>query len=153
MDAETPVRSIQIKFAPRKLPCQKCGTFARRKRIRIREVRSLAFQEVLWLEVHYGEYITKCDCCVSFHSCPEGIDPKAKYDHKVRQAVIDRILGDKLNTATIQEAMKRDFHLKLSTGYLYDALDYGTYEPKQWRASTSCAELVTARRGNHPLVD
>ena len=92
MDAETPTRSIKVKFAPRKLPCKKCGTFARRKRIRTRKVRSLAFKETLWLDIHYGEYITNCDCCVSFHSCPEGIDPKAKYDHKVRQAVIDRIL-------------------------------------------------------------
>ena len=124
MDADAPTRSIKIKFAPRKMPCAKCGALARRKRIRNRKVRSLAFKETLWLEVQYGEYIAKCECCVSFHSCPEGIDPKAKYDHKVRQAVIDRILVDKLNTATIQEAMKRDFLLELSTGYPYDALNY-----------------------------
>jgi hypothetical protein len=42
----------------------------------------------------------------------------------VRQAVVDRILTDKLNTATIQEAMKRDFGLDLSSGYLYDCLDH-----------------------------
>jgi len=124
MDAETPTRIIKIRFAPRKMPCSICGAFARRKRIRNRKVRSLAFKETLWLDVQYGEYITKCDCCVSFHSCPEGIDPKAKYDHKVRQAVIDRILVDKLNMSTIQKAMKRDFLLELSTGYIYDALDY-----------------------------
>jgi hypothetical protein len=64
------------------------------------------------------------------------MDPKAKYDHKVRQAVIDRILVDKLNTATIQEAMKRDFFLELSTGYLYDALDYAIrqFDGNEFRA-------------------
>ncbi len=136
MDAETPTRSINIKFAPRKIPCAKCGVYARRKRIRNRKVRSLAFKETLWLDVHYGEYVAKCECCVSFHSCPEGMDPKAKYDHKVRQAVIDRILIDKLNTATIQEAMKRDFFLELSTGYLYDALDYAIrqFDGSEFRA-------------------
>ena len=60
MDAETPTRIIKIKFAPRKMPCSKCGAFARRKRIRNRKVRSLAFKETLWLDVHYGEYIAKC---------------------------------------------------------------------------------------------
>jgi hypothetical protein len=136
MDAETPTRSIKINFAPRKMACSKCGTFARRKRIRNREVKSLAFKETIWLDVQYGEYIAKCDCCVSFQSCPEGIDAKCKYDHKVRQAVIDRILVDKLNTVTIQEAMKRDFLLNLSTGYLYDGLEYAIrqFDGNEFRA-------------------
>jgi hypothetical protein len=43
-----------------------------------------------------------------------------KYDNKVRQAVLDRILVDKLNTSTVQKAIKRDFYLVLSTGFLYE---------------------------------
>jgi len=79
---------------------------------------------VLWREVHYGEYVAKCQCCKTFHTHPEDIEPKAKYDNKVRQAVIDRILVDKLNATTVQQALKRDFYLELSTGFLYDCLEY-----------------------------
>ncbi len=42
----------------------------------------------------------------------------------MRQAVIDRILVDKLNTTSVAQAMQRDFLLKLSTGFLYDCLEY-----------------------------
>lgn len=87
-------------------------------------MRSIAFQQELWREIHYGEYIAKCDCCKSFRTSPHDVQPKAKYDDKVRQAVIDRILIDKLNATTVQEAMRRDFLLELSTGYLYDCLEY-----------------------------
>jgi hypothetical protein len=84
----------------------------------------LGYQEVVWLEVHYAEYHAQCDCCTSFHSCPPGVDRKAKYDHKVRQAVIDRIVQDKQNLSTVQTNMQRDFLLNLSSGYIYDALDW-----------------------------
>lgn len=87
-------------------------------------VRSLAFGQELWREVHYGEYVAKCECCKTFRTHPDDIAPKAKYDNRVRQAVIDRILIDKLNAATVQHAMERDFLLKLSTGFIYDCLEY-----------------------------
>lgn len=91
---------------------------------------------MLWREVHYGEYVAKCQCCQSFHSHPEDIDLKAKYDNKVRQAVLDRILVDKLNATKIQEAMKRDFLLELSTGFLYDCLEHAIreYDGAEFRA-------------------
>jgi hypothetical protein len=37
---------------------------------------------------------------------------------------LDRILVDKLNFSTVQKGMKRDFYLELSTGFLYDCLEY-----------------------------
>lgn len=74
----------------------------RRKRIRTRKVCSLCSQQILWLEIHYGEYVAQCDCHKSFYSHPPDVDFKAKYDHKVRQAVIDRILQDKLNRSAVQ---------------------------------------------------
>jgi transposase-like protein len=79
--------------------------------------------------------VAKCGCCKSFHTCPEDIEPKAKYDNKVRQAVLDRILNDKLNTTAVQQAMKRDFLLELSTGFLYQCLDYAVrkYEGAAFR--------------------
>ena len=76
------------------------------------------------MEIHYGEYIAKCNCCKSFHDHPHGVDLKAKYDHRVRQAVIDRVLQDKLNLTAVQASMQRDFLLKLSTGYVYAALEH-----------------------------
>ena len=42
----------------------------------------------------------------------------------MRQAVIDRILVDKLNTTTVAQSLERDFLLRLSTGFLYDCLEY-----------------------------
>ena len=88
------------------------------------------------MEVHYGEYVAKCQCCKSFHSHPEDVEQKAKYDNKVRQAVLDRILVDKLNTTTVQQAMKRDFYLELSTGFLYDCLEYAirNFDGAEFRA-------------------
>lgn len=96
----------------------------RRKRIKSRKVRSLAYQQILWLQIQYGQYVAKCDCSRTFHSHPDEVDLKAKYDHRVRQAVIDRILQDKLNLSAVQASMKRDFLLSLSSGYVYAALEY-----------------------------
>ncbi|MCB9925790.1 MAG: transposase [Planctomycetaceae bacterium] len=59
-----------------------------------------------------------------FRTHPEDIEPKAKYDNQMRQAVIDRILIDKLNATAVQQALQRDFLLKLSTGFVYDCLEY-----------------------------
>lgn len=76
------------------------------------------------MQIQYGEYIAKCDCCRSFHSHPPDVDLKAKYDHKVRQAVLDRILQDKLNLSAVQASMEREFLLKLSTGYIYSTMEH-----------------------------
>ncbi len=99
-------------------------------------VRSIAFGQELWREVHFGEYAAKCECCKTFRSCPQDIEPKAKYDNNVRQAVINRILDDKLNATTVQKCMERDFLLKLSTGYVYDCLAYAIrkFDGAQFRA-------------------
>lgn len=87
-------------------------------------MRSIALRQELWREVRYGEYVAKCNCCKSFRTFPDDIEPKAKYDNQVRQAVLDRILKDKLNATAVQQAMERDFLLKLSTGFIYDCLEY-----------------------------
>lgn len=94
----------------------------------MRRVRSIAFQQELWREIHYGEYAAKCECCKTFRIHPEDIEPKAKYDNQVRQAVLDRILRDKLNITTVQQGMERDFLLTLSTGFIYDCLEYAVRE-------------------------
>src|SRR5262249_3796065 len=57
--------------------------------------------------------------------CPPSIGPKADYDNLVREAVLNRLLDDGLNVERTRAAMKRDFLLDLSSGFLYDCLDWG----------------------------
>lgn len=103
-------------------PCPHCGVAARRKRPLHRRIRSLAFRQVAYLDVHYAEYQTRCSCCKSFRSWPLDVPAKAGYDDLVRQAVLDRILDDGLNVQRTLAAMRRDFFLKLSEGFVYDCL-------------------------------
>jgi hypothetical protein len=52
------------------------------------------------------------------------VPPKSDYDESVRQAVLDRLLDDGLNVERTREAMRRDFLLDLSSGFVYDCLDW-----------------------------
>ena len=122
MDAEAPRVVIPVSCAPKKAPCPHCGRLGRRKRILTREVRTLAYKTITILNVTYGEYAARCDCCSSFRTNPDGVLPKAKYDNKVRQAVLDRIIDDGLNVEATRHSLKRDFWLDLSTGFVYDCL-------------------------------
>jgi transposase-like protein len=122
MDAEAPANVIPISCAPKTAPCPKCGRKGRLKRRIKRKVRSIAYKEIVFLEVTYGEYKARCKCCTTFRTNPEGILPKAKYDNKVREAVLDGILEDHLNVEAIRRRMERDFLLDLSTGFVYDCL-------------------------------
>ena len=103
-------------------PCPRCGVAARRKRHLRRRIRSLAYRQVAYLDVHYAEYQARCSCCKSFRSWPVDVPPKAGYDDLVRQAVLDRILDDGLNVQRTLAAMKRDFFLSLAEGFVYDCL-------------------------------
>ena len=116
---------IDIRCQPKTHPCPTCGKRGRRVRRLDRRVRSLAYKRVAWLHVHYAEYRAGCGCCKFFRSWPLDVPPKADYDDKVRQAVLDRILLDGLNVERTQRAMGRDFLLELSSGFVYDCLDWG----------------------------
>jgi hypothetical protein len=87
-----------------------------------RQVRSLAFQKVLILQVTYGEYRARCGCCATFRNSPPGVEPRAQYDNQVRQSVLDRIFEDGMSVEALRAAMKRDFYLDLSEGFVYDCL-------------------------------
>jgi hypothetical protein len=50
------------------------------------------------------------------------VPPKADYDATVRQAVLDRLLRDRLNVEQTKAAMQRDFLVALSDGFVYDCL-------------------------------
>src|SRR6516225_2111223 len=126
---------VAVRCRPKTYPCPTCGRRGHRKRRLDRYVRSLDYQRPLWLHVFYAEYTARCDCRKSFRSWVPGLCPKADYDNLVRQAVLNRILDDGLNVQRTIAAMRRDFKLELSSGFIYDCLDWGLarLDPPQQR--------------------
>jgi transposase-like protein len=117
-------RTIPVRCAPAKAPCSKCGKLGRRKAIYRRLVRTIAYKQVAYLDVTYGEYRARCSCRKTFRTNPPDVEPKALYDNKVRRAVLDRILGDGMSVERVIASMRRDFLLDLSDGFVYDCLDW-----------------------------
>jgi hypothetical protein len=105
-----------------KAPCPKCGKRGRRKRTLTRIVRTVAYRAVAYLEITYGEYQARCDCCTTFRNTPAGVLPKAKYDNKVRDLVLGRILDDGMSIERTLRSLRREFLLDLSSGFVYDVL-------------------------------
>jgi transposase-like protein len=121
-EAPTPI-VIPVHCAPKKAPCPTCGKHGRRKRkLPPRRVRTVAYKAVAFLEILGGEYQARCDCCKTFRNSPEDVLPRALYDNKVRDLVLDRILKDAMNVEQTMESLRRDFLLDLSTGFVYDVL-------------------------------
>ena len=112
----------RIRRAPRRAPCPDCGRLGRRKRLLHRRIRTLAYRRVAWLEITYAEYRSRCACCKYFRTWPLDVPPKAAYDATVRQAVLDRLLLDRLNVEQTKAALRRDFLVSLSDGFVYDCL-------------------------------
>lgn len=115
---------IDVRCQPKTHACPTCGKRGRRVRRLERRVRSLAYKQVAWIYVFYAEYRARCGCCKFFRSWPLDVPAKADYDGQVRPAVLDRILLDGLNVERTRLAMKRDFLLDLSSGFVYDCLDW-----------------------------
>jgi hypothetical protein len=113
-----------VRRAPKTHPCPSCGKRGRRKRHLRRRIRSLAYRQEAFLDVHYAEYRSRCGCRKSFRSWPIDVPPKSDYDELVRRAVLDRLLDDGLNVERTRAALKRDFLLDLSSGFVYDCLDW-----------------------------
>jgi hypothetical protein len=128
MSTDVPVPTplvIPIRCAPKKAPCPTCGKLGRRKRTLKRTVRTLSYKAIAVLEITYGEYQAHCDCSTTFRTTPEGVLPKAKYDNKVRDLVLQRILDDGMSIERVLQSLQREFLLDLSTGFVYDVLhDY-----------------------------
>lgn len=115
---------IDIHCRPKKHPCPTCGKRGDRVRLLDRRVRSLAYKRAAWLHVHYAEYRARCRCRKFFRSWPVDVPQKSDYDGLVRRAVLDRLLLDGLNVERTRAAMQRDFLLNLSSGFIYDCLDW-----------------------------
>jgi hypothetical protein len=120
MEAKT--RRVKVSCCSQTHPCPTCGKLGRRKQVFTREVRSIAFREIVMLEITYAEYRARCDCCQTFRSSPPGVDLRCHYDNKVRDAVLDRLVEDGMSIPKILAAMQRDFLLDLSEGFAYDCI-------------------------------
>lgn len=123
MDAQAPtVVDIPVFCAPKKAPCPYCGKKARRIRTHPRRVRTIAYRQIVFLAITVGEYEARCGCCTTFRTTPDGVLPRQKYDNRVRDAVLARILEDGMNVEATRRSLQRDFLLNLSTGFVYDCL-------------------------------
>jgi transposase len=153
------IRHCYRRNAPKKAPCPHCGRLAPRKDVHQRTVRSIDYQAILLIHVTTAEYRATCNCCVTFRTQIEGIAPKAHYDNRVREAVLDRLLDDRMSIPQIQQAMQRDFFLDLSEGFLYDCLDWQIRQLdgaayRQWTlgqfSGTLCIDEI--HLGQHTLL-
>jgi hypothetical protein len=113
---------IPVDCAPEKAPCPACGKRGRRKRTLTRTVRTVAYKAIANLEITYGEYSARCRCSKTFRNGPEGVLPKAKYDNKVRDLVLGRVLEDGMSIQRTLRSLRREFLLELSSGFVYDVL-------------------------------
>jgi transposase len=116
------ISHVYRRHAPKHAPCPSCGALGNRKDTCSRTVRGIAYGAILLVHVTTGEYRASCDCCTTFRTQVDGIETKAKYTNSVREAVLDRLLDDRLNVERLLGALRRDFFLELSTGFVYDCL-------------------------------
>lgn len=112
----------KVLCCPKHYPCPHCGKRGRRKQRLHRQVRTIAYGKIVYLDITYAEYRAACDCCKTFRSTPPGVDLGCQYDQKVRQAVLDRLIEDGMSVQKLLAALKRDFLLDLSEGFVYDCL-------------------------------
>jgi transposase-like protein len=77
---------------------------------------------VAYLEITCGEYQARCDCCTTFRNIPEGVLPRALYDNKVRDLVLERLIEDGMSIEQTLKSLRREYFLELSTGFVYDVL-------------------------------
>ena len=120
MDAK--VQFQKVSCCPKSYPCPHCGKCGKRKQRLHRQVRSIAYGKILYLNITYAEYRARCDCCKTFRSAPPGVELGCQYDNQVRQAVLDRLIEDGMSVQKLLAALSRDFLLDLSEGFVYDCL-------------------------------
>lgn len=121
-DAPTVV-VIPVFCAPKKARCPTCGKHGVRKRkIAPRRVRTVLHKTIAFLEITCGEYRARCDCCKTFRNTPEGVLPRALYDNKVRDLILERLIEDGVSIEQLLKSLRREYLLELSTGFVYDVL-------------------------------
>src|SRR3954452_10706318 len=165
-EAPTPL-VIPVRCAPKKAACPRCDKRGRRKRTVTRWVRAVAYKAVAYLEITYGEYAARCECSTTFRNTHEDVLPRAAYDNKVRDLVLDRILKDGMSVERTLGSLQREFLLDLSSGFVYDVLrdrvaqlDLATHrrEVLEHFSGTLCVDELhlgrfTLLRATDPLSD
>ena len=141
-----------VRCAPKTHPCPARGKRGRCKSLLRRRIRSLAYRQAAFLDVRYAEHRALCGCRKSFRCWPLDVPPKAECCPLVRQAVLDRLLGDGLNAERTRQAMRRDFLLGLSVGFVHDCLDgeLAQIDLPEHRRRTLCVD--EPRLGKHVLL-
>jgi transposase len=138
---------VPVRCQPISYPCPTCGQLGHRRHKYDRYVRSIAYGSVVWLHVFYAEYRARCCCRKYYRSCPPSVCPKADYDNLVREAVLNRVLDDGLNVQRTLAAMKRDFLLELSSGFVYDCLNWGlahlSHRDQRRHNARECSGIVS----------
>jgi transposase-like protein len=120
--APTPV-VIPVHCAPKKAPCPQCGKHGTRKRkVAPRRVRTVMYKTVAFLEITCGEYQARCGCCTTFRNTPEQVLPRALYDNKVRDLILQRLIEDGMSVEQTLKSLGREYLLDVSTGFVYDVL-------------------------------
>ncbi len=123
MGTEAPTPSLYRSTAPpRRPPARSAANSADGNGLASAQVRTVAYKAIAYLEITYGEYAARCDCCTTFRNTPEGVLPKAQYDNRVRDLVLDRILQDGMSIERTLASLRREFLLDLSSGFVYDVL-------------------------------
>ena len=74
---------------------------------------AVAFKAGAYLEVTCGEYAARCQCSTTFRNTHEDVLPRAAYDNKVRDLVLDRILKDGMSIERTLGSLRREFLLDL----------------------------------------
>jgi transposase-like protein len=118
-------------------------------------VRTIAYKQVVYLEITAAEYYARCDCCKTFRSHPKGVEPRCHYDNEVREAVLARLVEDGMSIQSLRKALKRDFLLDLSEGFVYDCVhrrveeldmaEYRQWALEQFRGTLCVDELHLGR--------
>ena len=120
--SDAKVQHQKVSCCPKYFPCPCCGRRGSRKQRLHRQVRSIAYGKILYLDITYAEYRARCNCCKTFRSSPLGVELGCQYDNRVRQAVIARLIEDGMSVKRLLTALKRDFLLDVSEGFVYDCL-------------------------------
>ena len=109
---------VKVRCCPATYPCPTCGKPGRRKTKQplIRMVRTIAYKQIVHLEIEYAEYRARCNCCKTFRSSPVGVDSKCHYDNKVREAVLDRLLDVKGRSWAIRSCVSNSSRVAARAG-------------------------------------
>jgi|GEM_PF-2216380 len=113
---------VLVRCAPKKAPRSECGTRAIANGPSRAPCAPSPTRPSPVLEITYGEYAARRGCRTTFRNSPEGVLPKAHYDNKVRDLVLDRLLKYGMSIERALASIRREFLLDLSAGFVYDVL-------------------------------